>query len=144
MYKKALGIFAGAVAAIYMTTIYFPWDSLKYLNQKIAYFLCAVQFPVRYLTMATIALALLTMFTVQLLKAKMGKRFAETIVIILVASNLMTTGIFYLDYTNNATEKNVFAINELGTMDIMGEEYLLEGSNTYMVSKREAVTSSVK
>ncbi|MDD3206320.1 MAG: hypothetical protein PHS74_11410 [Lachnospiraceae bacterium] len=127
-YKIALVAFIGAILAIAFGTIYWPWDTIKYLNPLAGYFLCDIQFPWRYLTMATIFSVLLVVCVMQIVEQKKGRKIVDMVTLILVTAGILVTGIFYMQFTYEADEAYYCTAEEVGNLEVMGAEYLLEES----------------
>ncbi|MFI3213930.1 MAG: hypothetical protein R3Y24_11355 [Eubacteriales bacterium] len=130
------------VLALFMTTIYFPWDSLKDLfGKKIAYILTLVQFPWRYLAIATPLLTLAILLAMKLLKMNKAKIY-ECAIFGIVIGMFVSVGCFYFEYTSNVLTMDDVEMQVARTLKIGSGEYLLEGSDKTLVTNTEILSDS--
>ncbi len=76
-------IFLGAVLAVWMSSIYFPWDGLSSLNSVFAKLISSLQFAWRMLAPATVLAVACTGFGLLLLREKGGQRIAVGVMTVL-------------------------------------------------------------
>lgn len=116
------------VIATFMSTIYFPWDSLHDISSTMSKILCVVQFPWRYLSVATVCGVVMTVLGIEMLKdttKRKDRTMASFLLIILV---FVATEMFYRDISQNGVELKIYCDTDLKTMN-NGEEYLLNGTS---------------
>lgn len=118
-----------AITAIILSTTFFPWDSLESINHSLAKFLCALQFPWRYLAVATVFCAFVAVLGIQILSVVKGKKLAVIGSSILVAVSLLSTGLFYMQFGDHVEPIRIYSANETNTMEIGCDEYMLVGTD---------------
>jgi len=142
MYRQSMVCFFLSIIALLLSSVYFPWDSLVYINEEFAHMMCTIQFPWRYVAIITVLLVLLTVFTLDILKKHRGEEFTRIVITTLFLGALLSESFFEYQFTNSALEKKFYTIEEIGNGNVMGEEYLPSGTETYEVSIREVKKSS--
>jgi hypothetical protein len=134
------------LVTLLMTGRNFPWDTIAANAGALSYYIMALQFPMRYLTMTTIC------FTVVLLGVVRGlsgyhipARAAKAAVVLLCALPLLYTGIFYHDLFSSYVPLYLSGHNcmELfGATIVSGGEYLPAGMDTSITVHRTAQPDS--
>lgn len=127
--KSALTCFGFGLFAIFLVSNLFMWDNIVYLNRQLARFAGMVQFPWRYLGIATVFLTALIIFTVQILEKHISVTKCNIMILLIVSSTILTEGHFMMEYVNNLDWAHVYSESDVGTMGVMGAEYLLQGTN---------------
>ncbi len=122
-------------AAIFITTIYFPWDEIAASESKAAELLRAIQYPWRYLSVATVLLPLVAAAFVRLVKQKKGLRVGRACAAVLILCNVLTVGAFYTGCMNEKKEET-YVCQSPADMD-MDTLYLFRGT------EKAEMTSSV-
>ena len=126
-------LFAVSIFTVFMATPYFPWDGLKRVSGVMNSLITNVQFPFRFLSVATLCLALLTGFMVKAISENTeiantinGKTvmaiFSTVIVIISVIS-----ASFYMT-EKGTSDEFTYIVDEFEEGGIMGAEYLPSGT----------------
>ncbi len=121
--------------AIFIASIYFPWDEIAINETKSAKLLCAIQFPWRYLAVATVLLPLVAAAFVRLVKQKKGIRVGRACAAVLILCNVLTVGAFYTGYMNEQ-KRNTYICQSSADMG-MDALYLFRGTDI------EKMTNSV-
>ncbi len=131
----------GGIAALF-TLAAFPWNAIGYgLHPIIAGVINLIQFAWRYLAVASVCFAVVTVFALTLLK-QYQPRYFKAVLCGVVAVNIVLTGLFYTEFiaVTSTTERNTFAASD--TLTIGWGEYLLEGSSASTVSTSLVQTDS--
>lgn len=94
--EKKLGCFslAAGIAACILSTNWFPWNSLERLG-RVGELLQVIQFPWRYLSVATIALTFTALCAVSALEKMRRDRHAEKARILFAALSLLGAFLYY-------------------------------------------------
>lgn len=102
-----LGFYTGALggAAIWMTSVYFPWYKIKEWSGTLGRYVIAMQFPWRYLTIATVLLSVTAVCFVFLVKQRYGRKAGMMTAALLAAVNILTVGYYYTDFFDQYTEE---------------------------------------
>lgn len=109
----------------------FPWDHLI-TNYRLGIILSQVQFPWRYLSIATIILTLLLGNI--LVQIPVNESRKNEISIIIILAGCFMTFFFISIYSGNANFIYFYDGQELDTYAVIGGEYLPEGTNTASLS----------
>lgn len=128
-YRLSLYYLTAAAGALYLSSVWFPWDSLRSLDYNTARFICSIQFPWRYLSAASFFLTGLTLFGLKYVRTGLGRIHYRRAVILIAVSSLLYTGLFYGSYLYQDDECTCYSALDAGTGDIMGQEYLLRDTN---------------
>ena len=133
--------------AIVFSSIYFPWGKTGVMGETIKRFFCQIQFPWRYLGIATILLVLLTLCIVKILINKEKKRYAIIFSFIMIGLNLLSVNYYYTQchiygstwggstYSEiNKGELKGSTYNEINRVALGAGEYLLNGTDISKIS----------
>lgn len=137
-----VGIIAG-VCVLFSLRL-FPWDSIKLFNEKMAKFLCTVQFSWRYLSAATVVCTLLSVLAVKLLFVANRKKLGIQISKIMILFSCISVGLFYLQFSDesNMTVRYSSVNPQESIGNILGGEYLLFGTETQYCATRQVISTS--
>lgn len=141
--KQALFYILTGTAALFLTTTFFPWDHLQKISRLLEKALCVVQFPWRYLAIATILLLFLLLTVLSLTEQKKGVLCAKRISLAIVAAVCLPTTLFFREYTVQTPELNCYGTNEIGTFCIGVGEYLMEGEDIRLLAEERLWTDGV-
>ena len=117
----------GAVA-LFFTSNFCKWDNIKSYSLKFARLAGMVQFPWRYLGIATIFFIVMIIFVLQIIEEHSSKK-CRGAMLILVGAVIITEGHFMMEYVNMQNEIRVYSESNIGTMTVMNAEYLLKGTD---------------
>ncbi|MCD7836966.1 MAG: YfhO family protein [Lachnospiraceae bacterium] len=141
--EKKLGIIAGAfsVAAMVMSLSCFPWDKLQAINGITASLISSIQFPNRFLTIASLCLTAVagTVAKYVLVNGRTVYKAAYFTGILLLVG---LSNIYLLNWgMNNAQAIRVYNNEGMGTGYISGAEYLPYGAQADYFMYRSPVCS---
>lgn len=141
-YKYGKIVFGLSIIALYFASMYCPWDSLAVMNPKIDQILGTIQFSWRYLEIATIMLAVVMMFVMNLIWEKKGPQVTKWMMVGVTVLALLSEGLFLMQYPNEITYKKYFAESELTGFDVgSGMEYILRDTDTTALYTNQILTS---
>ena len=113
-----------SLLAIFMSTVYFPYDKLADFSELFHKYICVIQFPWRFLSIATLLLTFSLCSVFMIVKKNYKKEY--TILLFTIAG--LCTIIPYLGYVhsslNAAIPFRVYDNEALNYCDIGGAEYL--------------------
>ena len=141
-YRLGIYFLLSAVAALYISSVYFPWDSLRSFDYNTARFLCQVQFPWRYLSVASFFLTGTAVFSLKYIRSGAGRRYYRCSVLFIIISAAIYAGLFYGSYLSNDDEGICYSQLDSGTGDIMGQEYLLMGTTYDLMNDSGLILNS--
>lgn len=136
--KKANKVIKNLVAmsglVLFVASDMFPWNSFA-ARSKLGVLMSQVQFPWRYVGLATILLSLLTGFVlIQVTQESMGIK-TKSCCICIAAIGFITTCEFVSMYSNGANIVNYYDIAELDSCNsVMNGEYLRVGSDYELIN----------
>ncbi len=139
---KGLGKISAAFGflAMLMCLNIFPWDRIQNLSPVLATLISSIEFPDRFLSMATLFMTILTgvvtVWVRENLQGKIVTAYAAIIAGLAVASALYLTDNMLLTTDNF----QVYDAEALGTGYISGGEYLPYGTDTDQLMYRDPVT----
>ena len=122
-------LFAISLLTVFMATPYFPWDGLKRISGVMNSLITNVQFPFRFLSVATLCLALLTGLMIKSIKTIVVLN-AKTIMAIfsIVIVTLSVISASYYMTEKGTSDEFTFIVDEFEEGGIMGAEYLPSGT----------------
>lgn len=143
-FKIGLTISILSIVAMFMTTLYFPWDTLTGFGKIFKTLIAPIQFPWRFLSIATLLLAILTGITVDVAKDYLEGLLCKGFYIL--AGTLFVASLvwYYHDFIRTNTEYNVFDAYEVQSNALYSAEYLLEGTDTSNFNKSNVIVSDVE
>ena len=119
-------IVAGSIASLWMSTIYFPWGAIEGIHKGIRYAIVNIQFPWRFLGLASAFLAICFCRTL----VTEGINGAKTTVVVVSMTLVTISAVFLLtDEVLVSTNVTVKELSDLNTCEPSGEEYLPYGTN---------------
>jgi len=115
------------IVCVIFSLRFFPWDSLENVNKLLAKVLCMVQFPWRYLSMATVFAAVSTVIGLYIVKETKSVKSMQILGGMLCLLAILTNSLFLSIFTNESSIERVY-----GDADIIktfsSKEYII--SNT--------------
>lgn len=127
--ESALGLgFVSAclgMVALWMTTYLFPWDIVGRIP-GIGKLLNTVQFPWRYLGIATILLIIAGLIALQLWQ---NEKIRQQILVVVSVISIITALWFFQSMIGNADYYSVYDGAGLNSYALVGEEYLYQGTD---------------
>ncbi len=127
--KAAKTCMALGMAAVFMASTFCWWDNLLYISERIARITGMIQFPWRYLGIASVMFTVMILFLIRVLEAHATKKTVWGVMAVMAAAVVFTEGYFIMDYVNIQDEVRLYAESDLGTMQVMGAEYKLAGTD---------------
>ncbi len=134
--ESALGLgFVSAslgVVALWMTTHLFPWDVIGRIP-KIGKMLNTVQFPWRYLGMATILLLIAGLIALELWQ---NEKIKQQMLVAVAVISVITALWFFQSMIGNADYYSVYDGAGLDSYALVGEEYLYQGTDLDLLREK--------
>lgn len=150
-------------AALWMSSCYFPYDQLSGLSEAVASLISPLQFPWRFLAIATVLLVFTLVYTLGMLcpgavydntavkeelipsdEAATGKEIANGALYSAPGNALLIAGLailfvinvtwFFYDFTITGNPYRVYETHELDSMALYSEEYLPTGTDSSLIS----------
>lgn len=145
-----LNLKAGSVAfiltivAILFSLAAFPWDSVKLINRTLGKYACVIQFPWRYLTIATVLCVFVTVAAIAYMDKSGRVKEAKIGMLIMLVFAVVNTGHLFMEYTNVSISTQMYAsMSPTDTItNIYGGEYLLDETDTVACLIRQAIPSN--
>jgi hypothetical protein len=116
-----------AVVGIILSTRYFAWDGLEQISPTLSKILSMVQFPWRYLSVATIFAVITTLIGLCLAGRHISETLMRTIIILLMVFTVIEVGMFYTNFADSAVEYKVYGGADV-EQDTVGGEYMITGT----------------
>lgn len=127
--KTALYCLVFGMAAVFLSSDLCKWDNLINMNKNLARLTGTVQYPWRYLGIAAALFTTMTVCALQIVEDHAGRKKCNGIILAIVAGTVLTEGYFMTEYVDLQDEIKVYSESDVGTMTIMGGEYLLSGTD---------------
>lgn len=138
--EKETGVFCFlGCLAIVLSTTWFPWDRIRNYSGMLARLLCNIQFPWRYLSLASALLMVSLVFTLGLIGRKYGERVAQKIAVVIAAAVILPTGLFMNGYINETEEVSYYSTNEIGDFHIGAGEYTMSGEDVDLLTRADVL-----
>ncbi len=117
-----------AMLALYMSTNLFPWNSLAERGELFTTMVYNLQFPWRFLTIATLFLVIITCASLLVAQKHFSKEKFVCILGVLMCFFITSTCWFYYDLLNRGDVYRPYAATDLNNMLLGTEEYLPAGT----------------
>lgn len=133
-----------AVISILFSLECFPWDSIAGINFVLGKLASVIQFPWRYLVLATVLCVFVTVMGIHILKKKGKKLYYISFGAVIGLLTLLNTGLLYMQYADISPTTKMFATIDKwdSIVYIYGGEYLLEGTDMMQCVNREISTDT--
>lgn len=131
-----------AILTILFSLEVFPWDSIHLFSKTIAKYACMIQFPWRYLSVATVLCTMISVLTVKIIVQFGRKETALGLGKAMTIFTLINMGLLYMQYADVSTTTQMYAAqsSEDSITNIYGGEYLLVGTETSELIRRPVIT----
>lgn len=114
---------------LFMTTIWFPWDFIQQMNSLTTMITQNIQFPWRFLGIASFFLAAAGACLYMRVKSGEGKTGFEGIPILILSLSVISSGYFMGDYIQEADQGFYMDETNVSSLDTMQGEYLPAGTD---------------
>lgn len=135
--------FVLGILALFMTTIYFPWDFLSETIKPLSKVIANIQFATRFLVIANVCITAMACMTFKVFKndKRSGKEKYILPLVIVLFTTISATHMMD-DRINNFAAGYIYDIAQMGRTDHNVKEYLPEGTDitTLMPGKIETGT----
>ena len=120
----------------------FPWDSLRTVSESMEKLATVIQFPWRYLSVATVLCVFVSVIGISVFCESGRKQYGLMAGGIICFLLLLNVGHFYMEYADiSITTKMYASTSNLDSItNIYGGEYLLEGTQTQLCVYRDVMT----
>lgn len=122
------------VLSLGMTTIWFPWDFLQQRSDLIAWVTGSIQFPWRFLNIASVTGAFVAAFLVYELRRNAAKEFLYGAILSIGLMTLISADYFLQDYEKRSEDRYITS-DEVDSWAIEVAEYLPAGTDETTFSK---------
>ena len=130
-----------SVIALFMSTVYFPWDRIQALGGAIAKLVSALQYPTRMLEMVALFLALLACGCI-VNGSRLEKRESFYLYLgITIAMTILTTGMFFSTLLSQSPFYKIYEADAMGNAYLSGKEYLPEGTDENLLKAGRYIMS---
>ena len=126
IYKLSNMVVGICLLSLYMTTIWFPWDFLQQRSDLIAWVTGSIQFPWRFLTIASMTGACVAAFLIYELRRNAQKEFLYGAILSVGLLTLLSANYFLQDYEKRSEERYITR-DEVDSWSIEVAEYLPAG-----------------
>lgn len=128
-YKYGVQLTILATIALVLSTTYFPWRQFKRFGNTINKIACMVQYPWRYLEIATVLLVLVWLCVFKILLQRVEKKTVVSVATVVIALSVVSTGYFISTCSENGEAIDPSNMSQIGTVLLSGQEYLIEGTS---------------
>lgn len=129
------------IIALIFTSIFFPWDILAEKSQLISKYLCMIQFPWRYLSIATMLLSIATVSGYSLMESDIKIDISKKVVLGIIIVFALSINCYYQQFTNQSEAYSILSENNRNVFGIVNKEYLLKGSDVIKMRERTVISS---
>lgn len=128
-YKYGVQLTVLATIALVLSTTYFPWRQFKRFGNTINKIACMVQYPWRYLEIATVLLVLVWLCVFKILLQRAEEKTVVSVATVVIALSVVSTGYFISTCSENGEAMDPSNMSNIGTILLSGQEYLIEGTS---------------
>lgn len=142
-FKPALFCLGMGCLLLFMSTCIFPWDALVSLGGAVAKVISSLQFPWRFLAIATVLLTFAICFAVSVLPQIVKREvFVSSLMgmLVLFAVNI---GWYFYDFSFNNEPYRIYDTSEINTMTMYSYEYLPAAVDPALIAENAVKTQNV-
>ena len=115
--------------ALFMSSCYFPWDALAATGEVAGTLVGNLQFPWRFLAVATILLTFSSCYAIVNIQKFLPVQTATAIFTSMLTLIIVSCGWYYYDFVYTAEPYRVYDTYELNSMSLYSYEYLPTGTD---------------
>ena len=124
-----------SVIALFVASDYFPWKKTYLLGKSLNKVLSQVQFPWRYLGIATMMLLCTFLCVLKICEEKSWNKAYIALISTCLAMTIISASYFTMGCVENGNMININRISKIGTEQISGKEYLIVGTDPDLVKE---------
>ncbi len=127
--KAGLLVSVLAMAGIWMSTCYFPWDSLQKANGILGVLISSLQFPTRFLLIVTaLLIVLVCLLCTWLMKCDITPAVKKSFFVVLPTVAVVTSMYLLSDVAYTGNFNRLYDAGDIGVGYVAGGEYLPYGT----------------
>lgn len=119
--------------ALFMSTCYFPWDALEQCGELFHKLVLSLEFPWRFLSVATVLLAFVSCYALQKLRKSLQPSAFTAVCAALLALLVVDCGWYYYDFVFSGEPYRVYDTYELNSMTMYSYDFLLAGTDPQQI-----------
>lgn len=120
----------------------FPWDKIQHINGITAALVSSIQFPNRFLGWGTVCLVAVCGYCLLLFRER-GQKYCYYAGMLVVLLGVTTSGMYLIDHViRDQPQVSIYNEEGMGTGNISGAEYLIEGTNPELLTFKNATAGS--
>ena len=121
--------------ALWMSTCYFPWEAIADIHPLLNKLVVSLQFPWRFLAMATIFLTFVMGYSLKQLEKVVSESKYMAVFSVSIVLLAVNVGWFYYDFAFEGTPYRVYETYEMDSMQMYSYEYLPTTVNPKLIEK---------
>lgn len=130
-----------SILALFMATVYFPWDRIQSVGGAVSKLVSALQYPTRMLEMAAVFLALLACSCTMLSYKAEKKDGFYCYISITIVTTVLITGMFFSTLLSSSPFYKLYEGDAMGNAYLSGKEYLPVGTDETLLKEGRYITS---
>ncbi len=138
-YEMVMVCLALGLVAVVFTSRFFPWDILADRSDIVSKYFCMIQYPWRYLAIATILLTVVTIGVFILLENRWKKTTINMLISSIVIFSIISVGYYFQQFIYESPAYSIMSESNRNVMFISNQEYLLQGTQ-----KSELYTKNIE
>ncbi len=123
-YYPALICFTFGCLSLWMSSCYFPWDAIADTNELFGKLVVSLEFPWRFLAMATVFLTFTVCFAYQQLEKAVSANTYSQMLVLCAGLLAVNCGWYFYDYYYNGAPYRVYETYEINSMQMYSYDYL--------------------
>ena len=127
--------------ALFMSSCFFPWDALAATGTLMNKLIINLQFPWRFLSIATILLTVPACYALANIGKYISSRTSSAIMAVLATTLIVSTGWYYYDFVYTMEPYRVYETYELNSMNMYSYEYLPANTNPDEIKRGKIICS---
>lgn len=129
-------LISGGVA-VFLSSNLCKWDNLVYINKELARLAGMIEFPWRYLALATLLFTAMMVFLVQIIESRFPASACRTLMLIAVVTSFFVEGHFMTEWTNSGREEQVLSESDVDMTRFSSSDYLLLNTDREAYKNRD-------
>ena len=143
-YKSAFFCLTMGCLLLFMSTCIFPWDALTSLSEPAAKVVSSLQFPWRFLSIASVLLTFTACFAISALSQIIKRENFTAVLMGMFVLFAVNIGWYFYDFSFNSAPYRVYDASELETMAMYSYEYLPAAVDPSLITANTTKTQNAQ
>lgn len=143
-FKPALFCMVMGCLHLFMSTCIFPWDAIAFWWKTADRVMFSLQFPWRFLAIATVLLTFAICFAVSALSQTVQREVFTAVLMGMLVLSAVNVGWYYYDFSFNNVPYRIYDASEIETMAMYSYEYLPAAVDPTLITANRTIMENAQ